>query len=66
MARRHESGGFPHVPSNINHSIISIQVVSPPYFKYSLPETGIEPLAPQHVITIIVSPIAVIIQFHYV
>jgi hypothetical protein len=29
-----------------------MQVVSPPYFTYSSPETGIEPLAPQHLIII--------------
>jgi len=26
-------------------------VVSPPYFKYSLPEIGIDPLEPQHLMT---------------
>jgi hypothetical protein len=31
---------------------ISIQVVSPPYLRYSLPETEMEPLAPQHRINI--------------
>jgi hypothetical protein len=28
-------------------------VVSPPYFKYSFPETGIDPRDPQHVISIL-------------
>jgi hypothetical protein len=28
--------------------LISMQGVSPPYFKYCLPETGMDPRAPQH------------------
>src|SRR3990167_10413366 len=28
--------------------LISMHVVSPPYFIYSLPETGMDPLEPQH------------------
>jgi len=32
---------------------ISKLVVSPPYFRYALPETGIEPLDPQQVISIV-------------
>ena len=32
--------------------LISRQVVSPPYFTYSSPETGIEPRAPQHLMII--------------
>jgi hypothetical protein len=31
---------------------ISMQGVSPPYFRYSSPETGTDPLAPQHRIII--------------
>jgi hypothetical protein len=31
---------------------ISMQAVSPPYLMYSLPETGMDPLDPQHVISI--------------
>ena len=35
---------------------ISKQVVSPPYFKYSLPETGMDPLEPQTLIFIVNLP----------
>jgi hypothetical protein len=42
--------------SGINSNVVRISklVVSPPYFKYSLPETGIEPLDPQHVIIMLI------------
>jgi hypothetical protein len=33
---------------------ISKLVVSPPYFKYCLPETGIDPLDPQQVIIMLI------------
>jgi hypothetical protein len=30
-----------------------MQVVSPPYLMYSFPETGMDPLEPQHVMTMV-------------
>jgi len=41
--------------------LISRQVVSPPYFRYSLPETGMEPLDPRHLTIITILSFQVIL-----